>query len=86
MHDLLFEKQDELQRANFEDFSKNVGLDLAKFLSDISSKETEAKLAADIAVGISAGVDSTPSIYVNDRRFIFPPDELSDYVREELDQ
>jgi protein-disulfide isomerase len=86
MHDLLFEKQDELQRANFEDYAKKLGLDLAKFRSDMSSKETEAKLAADIAEGKSAGVDSTPSIYVNDRRFIFPPDELSDYVREELDQ
>jgi hypothetical protein len=32
------------------------------------------------------GVDSTPSIYVNDRRYIFPPDKLGDYVREELDQ
>ena len=86
MHDLLFEKQDELQRANFDDYAKKLGLDVAKFRSDMGSKETEAKLEADIAEGKSAGVDSTPSIYVNDRRYIFPPDQLRDYVREELDQ
>ena len=86
MHDLLFEKQEELQRANFDDYAKKIGLDMAKFRADMASKETEQKLAADIAEGRAAGVDSTPSIYVNDRRYIFPPDKLGDYVREELDQ
>ncbi len=86
MHDLLFEKQDELQTASFEDFAKRVGLDIKRFKADMSSKETDQKIESDIAEGRAAGVDSTPSIYVNDRRYIFPPEELSDYVREELDQ
>jgi protein-disulfide isomerase len=86
MHDLLFENQDQLQRANFDDYAKKVGLDLARFRADMKSKETEKKIEADIAEGHKAGVDSTPSIYVNDRRFIFPPDELGAYVKEELDQ
>jgi protein-disulfide isomerase len=86
MHDLLFDKQDELQRAKFEDFAEKIGLDVRQFKADMASKDTEAKLEADIAEGRSAGVDSTPSIYVNDRRYIFPPDELAEYVREELDQ
>ena len=86
MHDLLCDKQDELQRANFEDFAKKLGLDVAKFKADMASAETEKKVDADIAEGRAAGVDSTPSIFVNDRRYIFPPDKLADYVREELDQ
>jgi protein-disulfide isomerase len=86
MHDLLFEQQDELQRANFEDFAKKLGLDMAKFRADMKSAETEKKVDADIAEGRAAGVDSTPSIFVNDRRYVFPPDKLADYVREELDQ
>ncbi len=52
----------------------------------MASKETETKIEADVAEGRAAGVDSTPSIYVNDRRFVFAPDQLSPYVREELDQ
>ena len=50
------------------------------------SKETDKKIEADIAEGHSVGVDSTPSIYVNDRRFIFPADQLGACIREELDQ
>lgn len=85
MHDMLFENQDRLQTANFTEYAKKLGLDVARFKEDIVSKETEQKIEADIAEGKKAGVDSTPSIYVNDRRFPFPPDELGAYVREELD-
>jgi protein-disulfide isomerase len=52
----------------------------------MAAVETEKKVDADIAEGRAAGVDSTPSIFVNDRRHIFPPDKLAEYVREELDQ
>jgi hypothetical protein len=86
MHDLLVEHQDDLQRSNFDDYAKKIGLDLGRFKADMASKETEKKIDADIAEGKKAGVDSTPSIYVNDRQFIFAPDELGDYVREELEQ
>jgi protein-disulfide isomerase len=86
MHDLLFEKQDELQTADFEDYAKRLDLDPKKFKADMQSKEVEKKIEGDIAEGKAAGADSTPTIYVNDRRFAFPPDRLGDYVREELDQ
>lgn len=86
MHDLLFEKQDTLQAANLEDLAKQIGLDMKRFKADMAAKTTEEKIDADLAEGRAAGVDSTPSIYVNDRRFVFPPDQLADYVREELDQ
>ena len=86
MHDLLFENQDRLTTADLDDYAKKLGLDVKKFKADMQSKETEKKIEADIAEGHAAGVDSTPSIYVNDRSFIFPPDQLDAYVREELDQ
>lgn len=86
MHDLLFENQDELQVANFDAYAKKLGLDVERFVADMKSKSTEKKIEADIAEGKAAGVDSTPSIYVNDRRYIFPPEKLGAYVREELDQ
>ena len=86
MHDLLFKNQDKLQTANFADYAKKIGLDVKRFEADMASKETEKKIDADIAEGHKAGVDSTPSVYVNDRRFVFPPDQLGPYVQEELDQ
>ncbi len=86
MHDLIFENQDRLGTADFEDYAKQLGLDVKRFKADMQSKETERKIEADLAEGKGAGVDSTPSIYVNNRRFVFPPDQLGAYVREELDQ
>ena len=86
MHDLLFKHQDDLQTANLDDYAKQLGLDMRRFKADMQSKETEKKIEADIAEGHAVGVDSTPSIYVNDRRYIFSPDQLGAYVREELDQ
>lgn len=86
MHDLLFKNQEKLNSASFEDYAKQLGLDVKRFSADMASKETDKKIEADIAEGHAVGVDSTPSIYVNDRRYIFPPDELGAYIREELDQ
>jgi len=86
MHDLLFENQDRLTTANLDDYAKKLGLDVKKFKADMQSKETDKKIEADITEGHAVGVDSTPSIYVNDRRFIFAPDQLNAYVLEELDQ
>lgn len=86
MHDLLFKNQDELQTANLDDYAKKIGLDMKRFKADMQSTEAEKKIEADLAEGHAVGVDSTPSIYINDRRFVFPPDQLRAYVREELDQ
>ena len=86
MHDLIFKNQDKLLTANFEDYAKEIGLDLRRFRVDVKSKEVELKIEADRAEGQKAGVDSTPSIYVNDRKYVFPPEQLVEYIREELDQ
>jgi len=86
MHDLLFERQNELHTANLDDYAKKIGLDVTRFKADMESKGADKKIAADLAEGEAAGVDATPSIYVNGRRFVFPPDQLSAYVNEELDQ
>lgn len=86
MHDLLFEHQSELQRADFHEYAKQLGLDMKKFKADMESKQTEKKVESDVAMGESVGVDSTPTIFVNDRRYIFPPEQLDAYIREELDQ
>jgi protein-disulfide isomerase len=86
MHDLLFKSQDDLQTADLDDYAKKIGLDMKRFKADMQSKEAEKKIDADIAEGHAAGVDATPSIFVNDRRFVFPPEQLGAYLREELDQ
>ncbi len=86
MHDLIFKNQARLETANFENYAKDLGLDIERFRGDMKSKEVEKKIDADRAEGKKVGVDSTPSIYVNDRRFVFPPEELAEYINEEIGQ
>jgi len=86
MHDLIFLNQDKLPVVSFVDYAKKLGLDVKRFKADMSSKEVEQKINADRAEGKKAGVDSTPTIFVNDRKYIFQPDKLDSYVREELGQ
>ena len=83
MHDLIFENQERLGVVNFEDLARQLGLDVKRFRVDMKSKAVDAQIDADRAEGKKAGVDSTPSIFVNDHRYVFPPEMLSDYVREE---
>ena len=52
----------------------------------MSSPETQARIDADRQEGERVGVDSTPTMFVNGRRFREPPTALSAYIREELDQ
>ncbi len=86
MHDLLFENQDRLQTANLDDYAEKIGLDMKRFRADMKSKDADKKIEADLAEGNAVGVEATPSIYVNNRRFVFSADQLGPYVREELDQ
>ncbi len=87
MHDKLFENQRDLGEAQIRELAKEIGLDMKKFEADWTAEETEAKVMADRAKGRKAGVDSTPTIYINGREY--PYDEsresLHAYIREELE-
>lgn len=75
MHDLLFEKQTEwgsLLEPNstdptpkFEGYAASLGLDVAKFKVDMNDKSLEAKIKAEQEEGVKAGVNATPTFYVN---------------------
>lgn len=72
MNDRIFSNRDEWQNTNaeqrqtvFERYAGELGLDLAKFKTDIASKEVAAKINYDRSIGIKAGVDSTPTFYLN---------------------
>ncbi|PZR07569.1 MAG: thioredoxin [Archangium gephyra] len=69
VHDALFDNQLSLS----EDFIKNLltknGLDVKAFLKAVDAKKYVDELEASKEAGRKAGVDSTPSIYVNGRKY-----------------
>lgn len=67
-HDKLYENHKTLSPQSYQQFAKELGLDLAAFDRDRQDQQALAQIAADIAVGKQAGVNGTPAIFVNGHR------------------
>jgi protein-disulfide isomerase len=67
MHDAMFADQAGLGVDALKAKAQTLGLDAAKFGECLDSGQKAAEVAADLAAGTSAGVNSTPAIFVNGR-------------------
>jgi protein-disulfide isomerase len=70
MHDLLFEHRSEHAPDALAGYAKQLGLDAAKFKADYDAAQNH--VLAQKAQGENAGVDSTPTLYFNDRKYEGP--------------
>ncbi|MER7080486.1 Protein-disulfide isomerase [Saccharopolyspora kobensis] len=70
-------------RGLFEQYAQQAGLDLEKFRADVNSPQVNAKIDADSADGKKAGVEGTPTIFINGRQFK-PGDDVQTW--EQLNQ
>ncbi|MBF8249914.1 MAG: DsbA family protein [Candidatus Levybacteria bacterium] len=69
MYDLLFENQEALHDQDLLAYAKTLNLEIGNFKKDIISKEINKKVKDDFMSGIRSGVNGTPTIYINGRRF-----------------
>lgn len=69
MHKKLFENPEHLEQGDFENYAKELGLDLAKFRQDMQSQKTGDKIAADRKLGDALEVHGTPTLFVNGREY-----------------
>jgi predicted DsbA family dithiol-disulfide isomerase len=86
MHDMLFEHQGQLEEDDLARYAEELGLDMARFRTDLASAETQRVIERDRELGERLGVEGTPSFFVNGRHYMEPPRSLGVYVREELDE
>jgi protein-disulfide isomerase len=49
--------------------ARAVGLDMQRFAADLDSAETKAAVTRDMEDGDRAGVEGTPSIFINGRKY-----------------
>jgi protein-disulfide isomerase len=82
MHDALFTAK-RLEDADFKRFAAKIGLDAKRFQADYASPEALAAIDADIAEGSAAGVQGTPTFFVNGR-LTDGLDKLQEAIREAL--
>lgn len=68
LHDLLFENAHQLEWPAVQGYAKQAGLDLKRFAADVEGGAAAAAVASDMKAGEGAGVDGTPTFFVNGRK------------------
>ena len=93
MHDLIFQNQsdwseDKNAAVLFAKYAQDIGLDLARFQTDIASDDIKAKIENDYKSGVKAGVNSTPSFFLNGKKMDNPRnyDEFKNAIEQTLGQ
>jgi protein-disulfide isomerase len=86
MHDMLFANQPLWASVNdpvalFDGYAAQVGLDVAQLKQDVERPEVRQKVIADQRGGTSAGVRSTPTIFINGRMVLRNPGTVAEFVK-----
>jgi protein-disulfide isomerase len=86
MHQLLFEKQPVQDHEHVTEYAKSLGLDMGKFETVYNDPAIAAQVMSDLAQGEKAGVDATPTLFFNSRKYEGPmhPKYIELWIEEEL--
>lgn len=86
MHDMLYEQQDSWSSgtdptATFVTFATQLGLNVDKFKTDMGSKSVADLINADLKAGQGAGVNSTPSFVINNKKVEKNPQTIEEFKK-----
>lgn len=88
MAPLLYRNMDKNEEGQILDLASSLGLDMALFKKDMADPEVEKKVRADKVEGVKSKVNSTPTLFINGRRYELRMDEayLQDILNEEAER
>lgn len=69
MHDKLYANYNRLSKERIMELAKEIGLDMDRFQKDVASGKYETHIERDINDGEQAGVQGTPTIFINGKRY-----------------
>lgn len=77
MHDILFERQNEWSNqlgaiGKINEYAQELGLDMEQFNADLVSDEIKDLVNADHSEATGAGLNSTPSFFINAKKIPNP--------------
>ena len=86
MHDKLFANQQQLDRPALEKYAQELGLNMAKFKSDLDASKYKSTIEAETKEGSAVGVSGTPAVFINGRKIAgaYPFETFKKIVDEEL--
>jgi len=84
MHDMLFARSPQHSKAAVMGYAKELGLDSGKF--EAAYNAAASPVVADLAQGEAVGVEATPTLFFNDRKYEGPlhPKYIVMWIDEEL--
>jgi protein-disulfide isomerase len=87
-HDLLFQNQRALGRADLERYAEQLGLDLGAFRAALDGGTYGAQIDADQQLARDVNANGTPNLFVNGRQIVGarPYEDFEPLVREELEK
>ena len=77
MHDAIFMHQNQLGYENLLWYAEQIGLDAAEFDQAMRSHLHQDEVKRDFRRGVQDGVNGTPTIFINRRRYDGPRDRTS---------
>ena len=86
MHDKLFANQGTLDDAHYEQYAKEIGLNVPKFKADLAAHKYKDQIDKDSKDGTAAGASGTPSFFINGRPLVGaqPVDAFTKVIEEEI--
>jgi protein-disulfide isomerase len=86
--DRIWPVADSLTPATLEQIAREAGLDVERWRKDFESPEVKERVSKDRSEGAALGVQATPTLFINGRRFndAVEPENLRDVINEELNR
>ena len=72
MHDALFANYNRLSQERIIEIAREIGLDMNRFQKDMRSGKYETRIERDINDGTRAGVEGTPTVFIDGKRYNGP--------------
>ncbi len=69
MHELLFIHQQALENGYLVEYANRLGLDIPRFLQDLSKGVYVERIIADIQGGYRSGIEAAPALFINGIRY-----------------
>jgi protein-disulfide isomerase len=86
LHDKMYANFRSINRARIFVWATEVGLDMTKFKADLDSHKYAARVHAEEQEGEVAGVEGTPTFFINGKRFngVFEAKAIAPLIQDEL--
>jgi protein-disulfide isomerase len=86
LHDRMYANYRAISATRILAWAQEIGLDMNRFRADLTSRKYAARVAAEEQEGENAGVEGTPTFFLNGKRFngVFDLETVAPLVAEEL--